>query len=157
MRVNYFKATNKTNNSRSSQLTEHNKKNITDDIGWFFFFLLFCVLSPLSTIFFSYIMATSFSGGGSRSIRREPPTMGKKLVNCFCNLQSRFDMKWCIDSTSFKEQPCNSFILFITFTIFYCIKFTIFYYNTISLKRTICFCSIQTESYSLHVMQLVRI
>jgi hypothetical protein len=44
-------------------------------------------------------MATSFSGGGSRSTRREPPTMGKQLVNVitcaasrvhsFCNLQSR--------------------------------------------------------------------
>ena len=27
--------------------------------------------------YFSYIMATSFSGGRSRSTRREPPTMGK--------------------------------------------------------------------------------
>ena len=41
-----------------------------------------------------YIMATSFSGGGSRSTRREPLTMGKQLVifiTCgfFCNLQSR--------------------------------------------------------------------
>jgi hypothetical protein len=26
-------------------------------------------------------MATSFSGGGSRSTRRESPTMGKQLVN----------------------------------------------------------------------------
>jgi hypothetical protein len=26
-------------------------------------------------------MATSISGGGSRSRRREPPTMGKQLVN----------------------------------------------------------------------------
>ena len=45
-------------------------------------------------------MATRFSGGGSRSTRREPPTMGKQLVSfitCdressapfFCNLQSR--------------------------------------------------------------------
>ena len=45
-------------------------------------------------------MVTSFSGGRSRSTRREPPTMGKQLVNfitrgCessspfFCNLQSR--------------------------------------------------------------------
>jgi len=36
---------------------------------------------------FSYIMATSFSGGGSRSTRWEPPTMGKQLVNfitCSC-------------------------------------------------------------------------
>ena len=43
---------------------------------------------------FSYIMATSFSGGESLSTRREPPTMGKQLVNfikctLFCNLQSR--------------------------------------------------------------------
>ena len=32
-------------------------------------------------------MTTSFSGGGSRSTRREPPTMGKQLVNvitCGC-------------------------------------------------------------------------
>jgi len=41
-------------------------------------------------------MATSFSGGRSRSIRRKPPTMGKQLVSLaavsrvhpFCNLQS---------------------------------------------------------------------
>jgi hypothetical protein len=35
----------------------------------------------------SYIMATSFSGGGSRNTRREPPTMGKQMVNlttCSC-------------------------------------------------------------------------
>jgi hypothetical protein len=31
--------------------------------------------------YFSYIMATSFSGGGSRITRREPPTLGKELVN----------------------------------------------------------------------------
>ena len=54
----------------------------------------------LSNATFSYIMATSFSGGGSQSTRREPPTMGNQLVNfitcgCessapfFCNLQSR--------------------------------------------------------------------
>jgi len=44
-------------------------------------------------------MATSFSDGRSRSTRREPPTMGKQLVNFslaaasrvhpFCNLQSQ--------------------------------------------------------------------
>jgi hypothetical protein len=48
--------------------------------------------------YISYIMATSFSGGKSRSTG-EPPTMGKQLENCitssasrvhlFCNLQSR--------------------------------------------------------------------
>jgi hypothetical protein len=31
--------------------------------------------------YFSYIMATSFSGGRSQSARREPPTMDKQLVN----------------------------------------------------------------------------
>ena len=42
-------------------------------------------------------MATSFSGGKGRSTRREPPTMGKQLVNfitssrvhTFSKLQSR--------------------------------------------------------------------
>jgi hypothetical protein len=48
---------------------------------------------------FSYIMATSFSGGRNRSTLREPPTMGKQLVNCItwlriectsiCNLQNQ--------------------------------------------------------------------
>jgi hypothetical protein len=43
--------------------------------------------------YFSYIMATSFSGGRSRSTRREPPTMGKQLVNfitCGCELNAPF-------------------------------------------------------------------
>jgi len=42
---------------------------------------------------FSYIMATSFSGGGSRSTRREPPTLGKQLVNlitCGCESNAPF-------------------------------------------------------------------
>jgi hypothetical protein len=33
--------------------------------------------------YFSYIMVTSFSGGGSRSTRRKPSTMGKQLVNFY--------------------------------------------------------------------------
>ena len=40
-----------------------------------------------------YIMATSFSGGKSWSTRREPPTMGKQLVNfitCGCELSAPF-------------------------------------------------------------------
>jgi hypothetical protein len=40
--------------------------------------------------YFSYIMTTSFSGGGSR---REPPTMGKQLVNfitCGCESSAPF-------------------------------------------------------------------
>jgi FtsP/CotA-like multicopper oxidase with cupredoxin domain len=38
-------------------------------------------------------MATSFSGRGSRSTRREPPTMGKQLVNfitCGCESSAHF-------------------------------------------------------------------
>jgi hypothetical protein len=37
--------------------------------------------SSVTAIFQLYIMVTSFSGGRSRSTRREPPTMGKQLVN----------------------------------------------------------------------------
>jgi hypothetical protein len=42
---------------------------------------------------FSNIMATSFSGGRSRSTRKEPPTMGKQLVNviiCGCESSAPF-------------------------------------------------------------------
>jgi len=48
--------------------------------------LIYCVYCHFQQ-YFSYIMATSFSGGRSRSIRREPRTMGKQLVNvitCGC-------------------------------------------------------------------------
>jgi hypothetical protein len=43
--------------------------------------------------YFSYIMATSFSGGRRWSTRREPPTMGKQLVNfitCSCESNAPF-------------------------------------------------------------------
>ena len=51
--------------------------------------LLFIMLNAT----FSYIIATSFSGGRSRSTRREPPTMGKQLVNfitCGCDSSAPF-------------------------------------------------------------------
>jgi hypothetical protein len=56
--------------------------------GWFDF-LIFGVYNALFWVqqYFSYIMAASFSGGGSRSTQREPPIMGKQLVNfitCSC-------------------------------------------------------------------------
>ena len=53
---------------------------------------------------FSNIMGTSFSGGGSRSTRRESPTLGKQLVNfitCGCLLDEI--NKLCISST--KKTP----------------------------------------------------
>jgi hypothetical protein len=37
--------------------------------------------TPIFQQYFSYIMATSFSGGGSRCTRRDSPTMGKQLVS----------------------------------------------------------------------------
>jgi hypothetical protein len=41
-------------------------------------------------------MVTSFSGGGSRSTRRKPPTLGKQLVNfitCGCRSEERFSVE----------------------------------------------------------------
>jgi len=43
--------------------------------------------------YFNYIMATSFSGGRSRSPWREPPTMGKQPVSFItfcCESNARF-------------------------------------------------------------------
>jgi hypothetical protein len=54
--------------------------------------LILIDLRCLSAIF-SNIMAISFSGGRSRSARREPQTMGKQLVNlitCGCELRAPF-------------------------------------------------------------------
>ena len=69
-------------------------KLIWSMIGW----LIFDVERQFQQ-HFSNIIATSFTGGRSRSTRREPPTMGKQLVNFitsaasrvqpFCYLQSR--------------------------------------------------------------------
>jgi hypothetical protein len=47
----------------------------------------------MSNATFSNILATSFSGGRSRSTRIEPPTMGKHLVNfinCGCESSASF-------------------------------------------------------------------
>jgi hypothetical protein len=66
---------------------------------------------------------------------------------------NRIDIKWRHVSTSFK--------IYLEMLSYLYITFTIFYFNTISLKGT--FFSVlvkglyQTESYSLHVMQLIRI
>ena len=66
---------------------------------------------------------------------------------------NRIDIKWRHVSTSFK--------IYLEMLSYLYITFTIFYYNNISLKGT--FFSVlvkglyQTESYSLHVMQLIHI
>ena len=48
---------------------------------WIYLIFLFLVFQRHFQKYFSYIMVTSFSGRRSRSIRREPPTIGKQLVN----------------------------------------------------------------------------
>jgi hypothetical protein len=56
------------------------------------FDLIYCVYRHFQQ-YFSYIMATSFSGGRSRSTWREPQTMGKQLVNfitCGCESSALF-------------------------------------------------------------------
>jgi hypothetical protein len=57
-----------------------------------FFLLNFGALRHFQQ-YFRYIMATSFSGGGSGSTRREPPTIGKQLVSfitCGCESSAPF-------------------------------------------------------------------
>jgi hypothetical protein len=54
------------------------------------------------TQYFRYIMATSLSGGRSRSTWREPPTMGKQLVNlitCGCKSSAPFFFSSPVQST----------------------------------------------------------
>ena len=51
---------------------------VIQGVAWLIVFLSI-VFNALSAIF-QHFMATSFSGGRSRSTRREPPTMGKQLV-----------------------------------------------------------------------------
>jgi hypothetical protein len=58
---------------------------------------IFGVLTPLSEQYFSYIMAISFSGGGSRSTWREPATLGKQLVS--------FITSGCESSAPFFSSP----------------------------------------------------
>ena len=59
------------------------------------FILIYCVERHFQQ-YFSYIMATSFSGGRSQSTWREPPTMGKQLVSfitCGCESSAPFFTK----------------------------------------------------------------
>jgi hypothetical protein len=58
---------------------------------FYFDFELWCFNVTFSNI--SAIMATSFSDGISRSTRREPPIMGKQIVNfitCGCESSAPF-------------------------------------------------------------------
>jgi hypothetical protein len=73
--------------------TNWNEKVLSHFIStWLIDWLIDCVLRHFQQ-YFSYIMAASFSGGRSRSIRREPPTMDKQLVNfitCGCESSTSF-------------------------------------------------------------------
>jgi hypothetical protein len=62
------------------------------------FDLIYCAYCHFQQ-YFSYIMATSFSGGRSRSTQREPQTMGKQLVNLITG--------GCESSASFFSSPCQ--------------------------------------------------
>jgi hypothetical protein len=65
-----------------------------------------CCLMPTQQIF-SYIMVTSFSGGESRSTRREPSTMGKQLVN-FYILQLWVECNLFVIKSKRKEEKNNN-------------------------------------------------
>jgi len=69
---------------------------------------------------------------------------------------NRIDIKWRLVSTSFK--------IYLDILLYFYITFTICYYNTINIFHSgVHFFPVlakglyQTESYSLHVMQLIRI
>jgi hypothetical protein len=69
---------------------------------------------------------------------------------------NRIDIKWWLVSTSFK--------IYLDILSYFYITFTICYYNTINIfHSSVHFLPVlvkglyQTESYSLHVMQLIRI
>ena len=69
---------------------------------------------------------------------------------------NRIDIKWWLISTSFK--------IYLEILSYLYITFTIFYYNTINIfHSSVHFFPVlveelyQTESYSLHAMQLIRI
>jgi hypothetical protein len=74
------------------------RKLVNQGFLWVIYFL-FLVFWRHVQHYFSYIMATNFSGGGIQSTRRKPSTMGNQLVTLslalrvecthFCKLQSR--------------------------------------------------------------------
>jgi hypothetical protein len=49
-------------------------------------------------------MATGFSGGGSRITRREPPTMGKQLVNFITSETGSHDIADILLKVALKHQ-----------------------------------------------------
>jgi hypothetical protein len=63
--------------------------------------MIFCAKRHFQQ-YFSYIMATSFSGGRSRSTQREPPTMGKQLVKLY-HLQLRVECTLFVIYTAGRE------------------------------------------------------
>jgi hypothetical protein len=66
---------------------------IDDQQSLNFLFIIFDLILIVLNTTFSYIMATSSSGGRSRSTQKEPPTMGKQLVNfitCSCESSASF-------------------------------------------------------------------
>jgi hypothetical protein len=65
-------------------------------------------------------MATSFSGGRSRSTQREPPTMGKQLINfinCGCESSAPFSAHLAKGNVSFCHQLSSIVCRLLTFHI----------------------------------------
>jgi hypothetical protein len=61
--------------------------------------------------YFSNIMATGFSGGGSRSTRREPPTMGKQLVSFItCGCESSATKESSVPEPTMQAYLCHIFL-----------------------------------------------
>ena len=119
---------------------------LTNNNGLIFFFyycFFFWGLTPLYfKQYFIYIMATSFSGGRSRSTRREPPTTGKQLVNfitCGCDLSAPFFATykaglffdiWCLDGILFFSQETWAVFFFAT-TFYLSNMYFLFYFHNI--------------------------
>jgi hypothetical protein len=59
---------------------------------------------------FSYIMATRFSGGRNRSTWREPPTMGKQLVNFITCGHESSSLFFVIYKADVSDPTCISWI-----------------------------------------------
>ena len=104
-------------------------------------------------------MATSFSGGGSQSTRREPPTMDKQLVNfitCACELSAPFFVKiyWLLVETFvivnflmlIKTSRCNRYVLYCTTIIV--LKWQTFLFFSIILRALRFFAHTIFEKFS---------
>ena len=93
--------------------SQNNESSLLTDMfrHWHGSLLIFLVFNVQQ--YFRYIMATRFSGRRSRSTRREPPTIGKQLVNfitCGCESSAPFFVVYKVgrESTPYLWYACMS-------------------------------------------------